>query len=69
MATVSKTTRGFRAPCPKCNDDTVTVQLADVSQLYCTSCEEEVSLDDVRALVEGWAPVLAWLDTAPVCGE
>jgi uncharacterized protein (DUF983 family) len=69
MASETKVTRGFSCPCPKCGDDTVTVQLADVSQLHCTGCEEDLDLDDIRALVEGWGRVLAWLDTAPVYGE
>jgi uncharacterized protein (DUF983 family) len=58
-------TRGFCAPCPKCSENTVQVCLADVSQLYCTSCEEEIALAEVRALVAAWAKVLSWLDAAP----
>jgi uncharacterized protein (DUF983 family) len=69
MATESKTTRGFSAPCPKCGNQSIQVSLADVSQLYCTSCEEDMALEDIRALVEGWGPVLKWLDAVPVLEE
>lgn len=69
MATAAKVKRGFRAPCPKCGGDTVQVYLSDVQTLHCPECEEDLELDDIRALVEGWAPVLAWLDGAPVLEE
>lgn len=69
MATESKTTRGFKAPCPKCGNTNMQVYLADVEQLHCPDCEEDIALEDIRALVEGWAPVLKWLDAVPVLEE
>lgn len=69
MATEKKTTRGFRAPCPKCGNESVQVSLADVEQLHCLDCDEDLDLADIRALVEGWGPVLRWLDAVPVLEE
>jgi uncharacterized protein (DUF983 family) len=62
--------RGFKgAICPKCGEESIQVSLADVSVFYCSECQDEILLDDIRALIAGWTPVLAWLDTAPVCPE
>jgi hypothetical protein len=69
METEKKTTRGFSAPCPKCSNTNVQVYLADVDTLHCPDCEEDLALEDIRALVEGWGPVLKWLDMAPALEE
>lgn len=65
MKTTTKT-RGITVCCPKCNEPgTITVNVGDVSELHCTSCDEEITADDVRAIIRGWSKLLAWLDTAP----
>jgi uncharacterized protein (DUF983 family) len=64
--TTTTTTRGFSVSCPKCNESgTITINAADVSELHCTSCDEEITADDVREIIKGWTKLLAWLDTAP----
>lgn len=67
--TTKATWRGFWAACPKCGERTVQVSLADVNNLFCTQCEEEVDLEGVRRLVSDWAEVLKWLDSAPVMAD
>ena len=63
----SKVLRGFGTlPCPRCASETaIAVYLDDLTSLRCADCEETFDLADVRALVEKWAPVLRWLDSAP----
>lgn len=58
--------RGFCAPCPRCLEEGIHLSLADLDEVYCTSCEETMSLGQIRTLVEGWAAVLQWVDSAPV---
>ena len=63
--------RGFAGlPCPKCGEpDRAVVDLEDVSQVHCLSCDAEYPTDDVRDLIAAWTPALAWLDTCPVRPE
>jgi uncharacterized protein (DUF983 family) len=69
MASATKATRGFNCLCPRCGDEGVRVALWDVDNLFCVECDAEFTLDDVRALVTAWGPVIRWLDTAPVMEE
>lgn len=68
MATKTTTTRGFQdIRCPKCGEaDVVTVALFDLQTFSCSSCSEEFTADDVRAMIAGWERVLAWVALAPV---
>jgi uncharacterized protein (DUF983 family) len=61
--------QGFHCPCPRCGEEGVRVGLWDVNDLHCSECDGDFTLEDVRALVEGWGPVIRWLDTAPVMEE
>jgi uncharacterized protein (DUF983 family) len=58
MASATKATRGFNCPCPRCGEEGVRVALWDVDNLFCVECDAEFTLDDVRALVTAWAPVM-----------
>lgn len=57
---------GWAVPCPKCGDNegSVSVYLDDLEQCFCHACDEQFSLDDVRAIIAAWQPVLNWLATA-----
>lgn len=58
--------RGFKhIPCLKCGEtDTVKVSL-DTMGFLCTSCDGEWTADDVRAVMDAWTKVLAWVELAP----
>lgn len=65
MAT-TKTTRGFDVRCPFCGaDESITLNVRDVHDLYCTYCDEPITLDKIRRLMDNWERLAAWLDTAP----
>ena len=52
--------------CPRCGEDClISVALHDGDTLTCTGCDEGYTVDDVRALVASWGPLLAWLDAHP----
>jgi hypothetical protein len=58
--------RGFAVACIRCGErDSVTLAVDDMSQFYCGSCDEGFTAADVRGLIDGWRPLLAWLETAP----
>ncbi len=63
--TAEPKTRGFKAPCPKCGEEGVHVNLSCLNELRCGQCEAEFALADVRALVASWSAVLRWIDLAP----
>lgn len=58
---------GLLLPCPRCGqaEASVTLYLADLDTLECGDCGEEFTLDEVRALVERWGRIIAWIDQAP----
>lgn len=65
MATV-KITKGFKHRCPSCGEeDSLRLDLGDVNNMCCVSCDVDITADDIRAIVDQWARLLAWLDTAP----
>lgn len=64
-ATKTRTTRGYAAPCIRCNETNVQVSLDDLDSFMCGSCGESFGRDDIEAIVKIWAKVLTWLDTAP----
>lgn len=67
MATVTKTRRGFRVDCIHCGErGTVSVDLGNMSEFKCSSCDGTWTADDVRKLIAEWSAVLAWTETAPV---
>ncbi len=65
LAPTEPVKRGFRVPCPKCTSDGVRLDAGDLYQAYCPNCDEEIDVNDMRALVEGWRALLSWTDTAP----
>ena len=67
MATETKTTKGFDVACIRCGETgCIRLDLSDVEQFACGSCDSEFTADDIREHVKAWAKVLAWIDTAPV---
>lgn len=58
--------RGFPVSiCPKCGVDAcIHVGLRDVNDLRCNECGEDFTLDEVRAFIECWTPILRWLALA-----
>jgi transcription elongation factor Elf1 len=64
MATRTKT--GFAVRCIHCGqEECVKLDVHDLDTFTCSSCDTEFSADDVRAEIDRWARLLAWLDTAP----
>lgn len=67
MATATATTKGFALRCPHCGEsDTMRLELADVGSLTCSSCDNETTAEDIRAVIAGWERLLRWVATAPV---
>ena len=67
--TPKATTRGFSCRCILCGaEESVRVDLHDLTSFTCTACEDDFTADDVREHVKAWAKVLAWIDTAPEIG-
>ncbi len=61
------TRRGFKVRCPSCGEeDTITVSVADVGELHCSQCDNDLTADDVREVIGAWQVLLQWLGTAPV---
>jgi uncharacterized protein (DUF983 family) len=63
--------RGFKhTPCPKCGEDgIIQISLDDVGDCHCNECGEDFTLADIRAFIEAWTPIMAWLATCPVRAE
>jgi hypothetical protein len=62
--------RGFPTlPCLWCGEEgTVRVDLADLTgddAFTCSACDAEFGVADVRARLDAWLPVLAWVEAAP----
>lgn len=67
MATKTETRRGIPTRCPFCgNENTLFVDVSNVSSLICLNCDSEISPDDLRTVIAQYAKLLAWLDAAPV---
>lgn len=67
--TDTRVRKGFYCPCPRCGEESTYVHLDDVCSVRCGECNEEITLDELRRLVDSWSAVLAWLDTAPLYPE
>jgi uncharacterized protein (DUF983 family) len=65
MSKTATVRKGFFCPCPRCGEQSTYVHLDDVRTIRCGGCNEEITLDELRRLVDAWSAVLAWLDTAP----
>lgn len=63
MAT--RTKRGFAVACIRCGQQAMKVKLDDTSAFECAECGEEFTTADVRDVLERWAAVLAWVESAP----
>lgn len=63
--------RGFAdLPCIKCGVvDGVHLVLLDCETFTCTECNEEFTVEDVRAQLAKWAAVVEWIALAPAIGE
>lgn len=70
MATATKASKGFKVICPHCHDTdaTVSLDLADVRKLSCSSCDETFSPEEARDLVAAelarWDAVCRWVELA-----
>ena len=67
--------RGFGSlPCPRCGEDggVISIDLNDLTAgeaCQCRECDVYFSLDDVRDIIAKWAPILTWIDAAPILVE
>jgi transcription elongation factor Elf1 len=53
-------------PCPRCGEVTlIRLDLDDLDRLTCGNCEEPFTASEVRELIDAWAPVLRWIESAP----
>lgn len=67
MATATKTKRGFRVDCIHCGErGTVSVDLGDLENFSCSSCEGNWTAEDVRKNMAEWAVVLEWVSASPI---
>jgi hypothetical protein len=64
---MTETTKGLLLPCPLCGeaDATLSLNLAEPTELHCQECDADFTTADVRNLIARWQPVLAWIDTMP----
>lgn len=51
--------------CPRCGEDCRINVALDDGSLTCTGCDAEYTVDDVRAVIAAWGPLLGWLDAHP----
>jgi transcription elongation factor Elf1 len=66
MATKTATAKGFAVRCLHCGEEeTVRLDVHDLHTFHCSSCDAELSTDDVRAEMSRWAQLLTWIETAP----
>lgn len=70
----SNVKRGFGdLPCLYCGESgCITLELADVTgeeAFRCRECEHEWSAADAQAKLAAWAPVLAWINQAPLLSK
>jgi len=61
--------RGFDAPCLKCGEPNVYIDLDDVTEFHCGNCESEYTVTDVVALMSNWRRVLEWISLAPMATD
>ncbi len=70
MATATKTVKGFRVTCPKCGDPEATIRLNlnDLSQIECNSCDESFSArqaaKEAAENARRWEAVARWIEMA-----
>jgi uncharacterized protein (DUF983 family) len=58
--------KGFHHRCPLCGEaDSLRLELADVSQMHCSSCEAEVTREDIETIISQLKAILDWIATAP----
>lgn len=63
-----KTRKGFSVKCPHCGggddtDSTLRIEIEDLS-ISCHACDEEVTKEDLSAVICEIGRLLAWLDKA-----
>jgi hypothetical protein len=63
-ATATKTTAGFKVPCPLCGHATGLAVRAHDLTLTCTECSEDVERSAVERMVADALRLLKWLDAA-----
>jgi transcription elongation factor Elf1 len=65
--TTTAKARGFGAlTCPLCAAEAcVTLDLDDGATFRCGDCDGTFTADEVRAVIDRWNAVLAWVDTIP----
>jgi len=68
MKTATKTARGFQLRCLNCgtSDGTRYLYLDRLDMIGCSECQEDFSVEDLRAAVADATRLLAWIDAAPL---
>lgn len=67
-ATATRTSKGFKVTCPKCNDTEaeVLINLNDLAECKCSGCDEYFSATEARDLVKAelarWEAVCRWVE-------
>lgn len=70
MATATKTRTNFRVSCPSCHDEdaTLAIDLANINEITCSSCDSKFSAreayDQVEKELARWAKVIRWAELA-----
>lgn len=60
------TKRGFPHNCIKCGEENVVrIDLENLGQFTCTSCEAEFDLEEVEALLTQWGRIVQFIRSAP----
>lgn len=58
--------RGFKGlRCPFCGEETIKIDLSDVTTFQCYENDCEFTPADVKEIIGCWQTVLAWVETAP----
>jgi len=62
--------KGFGVNCPHCHDPdaTITIDLNDIDDCHCSSCDESFSAEEARDMAQAeaarWQTVLEWQNQA-----
>jgi hypothetical protein len=63
--------RGQTLPCPKCGEESATIDLnlSDCDTLHCQECDATFTVADVRNVIARWQPILAWMEAMPTAAD
>jgi hypothetical protein len=66
---------GFEVNCPFCldEDSTILVDLRDLRECQCSSCNEtftpQAAYEKARELAKAWRKIVEWIESAPIGGD